>query len=329
MEQLSIAKGLTVIGSRYTEDLTWLTLKWANYLAKTDKVLFLNWTYYTKKLNNFLEESDGKVEPNLTINTSFNKLEISTCIELFGYIKNQNFDIVFFDNIDAFRFDIHGDDNYSEKPVLDFMQFLINELSIKIIFNTSLHDNYLDYSKDYMTREAPVLKNFSRDMVNNCEHIYGFVRLFSLGIEQDETGKSTFDKLEIHNLKNPSDSSDVIKLDNRKYNIYKQENGGSYLPEEIEIVELVSNIRELVGKYLIFKGVVSNSRHKTTTNSRSYCVFDVNDDSGIFELCLFSENYQLYKKYLENGYFLEITIKIDRSPFTNSISYAVESITYA
>ncbi len=329
MEQLNIGNGITAFGSKNMDDLTWFTLKWANSIAKTKKVLYLNWTDYAEKLIHFLEWADGKVELNLTINTSFNRFEVSTCLDIFQYIKSQPADIVFFDNISAFNFDMQDTDYVFEiKPILKYIQFLINELDIKVVFNLPIYDNYSTYRSYGKAEVPPTLNNFSRTIVNNCDQVYGFFRLYSLGFSEDEMGESTFDKIEIYNIKNPNNQTQVIKLDNRELKIYKPESGDSEIPEEKDLIEL-SNLKEMVDKHIKVWGRVMDCEQKMTKTNKPFAKFMLADDSGTFEIILFGKDYMLYEKYLEDGCELEIIMKIHRLTFNNAISYTIKSIKYA
>ena len=325
MEQLNIGNGITAFGSKNMDDLTWFTLKWANSLAKTKKVLYLNWTDYEEKLIHFLQSTDGKVELNLTINTSFNRFEVSTCLDIFQYIKSQSTVIVFFDNLSAFSSNLHDIEfAYDEKVVINYFQFLVKELRVGIVANIPIYRAYV-FSRSEPT---PTLSNFSRTIVNNCDQVYGFFRLYSLGFTEDEMGESTFDKIEIYNLKNPIHQTQVIKLDNRELKIYIQESGDSEIPEEKDLIEL-SNLKEMVDKHIKVWGRVMDCEQKMTKTNKPFAKFMLADDSGMFEIILFGRDYLLYEKYLEDGCELEIIIKIHRLTFNNAINYTIKSIKYA
>lgn len=70
MEQIKLSNGLIAFGGAKGAGKTRFMLKLANYIAKTEKVLFVSYQDYAEKLEHILKRIDTQIRSNLELNTT-------------------------------------------------------------------------------------------------------------------------------------------------------------------------------------------------------------------------------------------------------------------
>lgn len=218
MNQIEISKGLIALGGDKGIGKTRFSLKLANFLAKTEKVLFISYQDYREKLHSILEEIDNEVNKNLEINTSFDYFNVGTFLKMINYIKEKRFTTLFIDDLDCFNRNAFQEFNEIEKDsAIEGLLFLSKHLKLRVMFNLVLTKNYHFHNYD-----RPQIRDFdwSRKIMNDCSQIYALYRPAFYGVTEDEEGFSLLDLIEILNLKSANHKEKIYKLDNKQLNIY-------------------------------------------------------------------------------------------------------------
>ena len=222
MERIKLSKGLIALGGEIKVGKTRFALKFANHLAKKEKVLFISYQDYKERLWKMLEDMNDIPEKKLEINTSFEKLRVWSFLEMIDYIKRNEFTTVFIDDVDGFN--PRGDEDFGEVEriaTIDALHFLAEHLKIRIILTVCL--SY--YLVLYNTNKPELRKffNWSVNIVNTCSQIYGFYRPAAYDLREDECGNSIVDRIELISLKNEEHQEETIVFDDSLLNIYSKQ----------------------------------------------------------------------------------------------------------
>ncbi|HKJ44137.1 MAG TPA: hypothetical protein VKA27_18715 [Sunxiuqinia sp.] len=217
MDQLNLSRGLIAFGGQEGIGKTRFTLKLANFLAQKEKVLFLSYQDYSEKLITDIRNMDDFIAENLEVNTSMDYYGVGNFLEIIKYVESTGFKTVIIDDIESFNRDqFHEFDDQGRDAAIEALLYLTKQLKIRLIFIIDIyssHRNHTPRIRDF---------NWSRKIINDCSQILAIYRPVYYGITEDENGDSLKDLIEIYNLKNEENKENIIQLDNRKLNIYKQ-----------------------------------------------------------------------------------------------------------
>jgi replicative DNA helicase len=183
LNRLKLSKnGIIVFGSRPGMGLTKITLKIANDLAKSEKVLFISYQTYKKKLVNIITQQDESVSPLLTINTELKFFEYGLSKDIKKLIKNTSAQTIFIDDLDGML----GESFELSKEDKD--NFLIELVSVAKETNACIILNYcLTRKLEYrIQNKKPILQDFiwSRNLIEITKQIYSIYRPEYYGITE-------------------------------------------------------------------------------------------------------------------------------------------------
>lgn len=213
MNRIKLSNGLIAIGGALKIGKTNFSLKLANHLALTEKILFLSWQDCKDNLEATIVRMGDTINENLDINTSLDNLNVGSFLELISIIEDNKYTSIFIDDIENFT-QYNFKDMFSEQKdsSIKAMKYIVNTLNVRIILNTTiLYDRW-----------EPTLRLFdwSRSIINDCNQILAIYRPAYFGITQDDEGNSLLDKIEILNLKNDNCLKETIELSNKTLNIF-------------------------------------------------------------------------------------------------------------
>ncbi len=140
MNKLKLSQGLNILSGYKKSHKTSFILKWANNLAKDNKVLYINWAKQESVFIDQLLSMKEKVSPNLVIDSIYEYLDANAFIEIFEKIEDEKFDFIFFDDIivNSYR-------NYEDKffktcdDVAVALDFIARKLNTKVILTISIN----------------------------------------------------------------------------------------------------------------------------------------------------------------------------------------------
>lgn len=235
MNNIELKKGLIAIGSGKREDKTRFSLKLANFIAKTENVLYISYKEYKEKLIGTIQEIDGKLNDKLDINTRFAYWGSEVFLDIIRYVRTNNITTVFIDDIETFC-DLSLEETFLEETkydIIEDLKYISEILSIKLIFLTNTTKSKYD------ERYYPVIKNFrwSRAINNECSQVFALYRPSAYGFTEDENGNYLYDIIEIHTLKNKDNENKLIILDDKEEKIFNYKHKDSlkkndYLPKQ-------------------------------------------------------------------------------------------------
>jgi hypothetical protein len=218
MNNIELKKGLIAIGSGIGEGKTRFSLKLANFIARTENVLYISYKEHKEKLIEIIQEIDGKLNDKLDINTRFAYFGSEVFLDIIKYVKTKNITTVFIDDIETFCSISLEETSLEETKynIIEDLKYISEMLSIKLIFLTNTIKHKFD------ERYYPVIKNFrwSRAINNECSQILAFYKPSAYGFTEDENGNYLYDKIELHFLKNSGDEKEFI-FDNKEEKIFK------------------------------------------------------------------------------------------------------------
>lgn len=219
MEKIKLANGLIALGGEKGFGKTRFALKYANYLAQKEKVLYVSYQNYKEKLESIVEEMDGVINENLGINSYFSYYGAIVFFQFMKEIKSNNVSTLIIDDIENFC-QLARDNDYGEEnnPILS-LKYLSEFMNIKVVFITNIE------KLDYQSETIPKIQDFrwSRSIINECDQIYALYRPYLQGLWEDEEGNSLKDKIEILYLKNEYNKEDRYIYNNKYLNIYNHQ----------------------------------------------------------------------------------------------------------
>lgn len=220
MKNINLQKGLIAIGSGKGEGKTRFALKLANFLAETENVLFINYSDYSEKLIEAVKKIDENINKNLDINNRFGYYGSEVFLDIIKYIKTNKISTVFIDDIESFS-EISTEETFLEDTkynIIEDLKYISEMLDVRIIFLTSTSKS--QYDEIYQ----PKLKNlkWSRAISNECNQIFVLYRPSYYGFTTDENNNYTYDKIEIHCLKNieNTNNNEILILNNKEENLF-------------------------------------------------------------------------------------------------------------
>ncbi|MDA3910978.1 MAG: hypothetical protein PF448_06455 [Bacteroidales bacterium] len=200
METIKLQNGLIAIGGSEGEGKSSVCLKLANDLAKTENVLLISYQQYKEKLERLIENFDGSMSENLSINTDFEYFGVGAFVELMQLLESNPISTVFIDNSDFLNKYNPWDMAYGDvDEFVNAMAFLASHFNIRLVFTVNIAQ------KTTTTRKHPMLKDFnsSRHIANKCDQVLGIFRPFYNGFTMDENGDPIHkNELDIYELKN-------------------------------------------------------------------------------------------------------------------------------
>jgi len=232
MEDLKLRKTITILGGVKRSGKTRFALKWANYLAKDKKVLFLSWSSFSERLIYILEEMGETISKNLLIETNYDVFDIKAFSEIDNRLSRDSFDIIFFDDLHLSSFDQFEAFPYEESfKILTPLLFLANEFNVKIILVSDLSVFHQSDGSDNM---YDIIQYFQRIynnrwpkklMQHTCQILFLF-RPYLHNYKTDKNGCSTQNIVELHDIRNNSIES-TFRFDNlneKIFSSYQKEN---------------------------------------------------------------------------------------------------------
>lgn len=210
MEKIKLAKGLIALGGQADLRTTRFALKYANHLAKNERVLYVSYKLYKEKLDSIIFEMDEKINDNLELNPNFEHLGLTSFFQFYEKIRTDCIDVLIIDDIECFC-PINRNKNFSENydPVL-MLKHLSQLTNIKVLFITNTKRIYsCEYDAD-----RPKLQDFwwSRNIINECSQIYALYYPEVYGMLEDADGNSLEHIIELHHLKNENNSEEVFSF---------------------------------------------------------------------------------------------------------------------
>ncbi len=170
IDLISSKKELIALGGHKGSGKTKFSILLANRIAKTQKVLFLNWIDYADKLHNHIVSQNEEVSENLTLNTNIDYFSVGSFLDIIDLIKSYNYTTIFIDDINYFT-QSHCDDYFDTKMREETMRtfkYLVEELSVSVIFNININESYLN-GEFYLNLGDFV---WSRLLVNDCDKVF-------------------------------------------------------------------------------------------------------------------------------------------------------------
>lgn len=213
---IQLEKGVIAIGyggkSNYI-DQTKLSLKLANKIAETEKVLFLNWNNYTRMLEQIIKSLKIVKNRNLEINTNVGYFGLSSFLEIIELIEKNHYTTIFIDNFRSFtleELDVYENDY--KNTLIKSLTFLYKKYSVRIVFNVNIDPNM--FSFNYNSTENSIDLGYfrwSRNIINDCNQVFAVQNLEGyLNTETDEYFENnTFN---IFELKNQNDKLQKFTL---------------------------------------------------------------------------------------------------------------------
>lgn len=217
MNRIDLPKGFTFLSGRKRGGKSRFALKWANHLAKTQKVLYLNWGSYEEKHIHDLKQMGDEISLGLTIDSEYDFLDSNSFIEIYNHLEKDRFDVVFFDDIQYTVYN-HFNDNYfaDQSAISNALVFLSQLLDVKVILVSEVSDMWNEYRGDLDL----LLRIFPREIVNKSNQIYFLNRPYLNDFKEDHNGNSTIHHIELISLKNKDNKEFKYILDNSTLNIY-------------------------------------------------------------------------------------------------------------
>ena len=189
MKRLKLQNGLIAIGANKGIGKTKFSILLANKLAKSEKVLFLDWTNYYDNLSNIIEKSGFNFNSNLDIETSVNYFNVSSLLKIINLIDTHNYQTIFVDDLDAYINYSYANFYVDRDEVIKSLKFLVDKFNVRIVFSLCLHSEFDEI--------PPTLRDFawSRLIVNECSQVIGLKRTFCYD-------NDNFEDIEVYELKN-------------------------------------------------------------------------------------------------------------------------------
>jgi hypothetical protein len=215
MERIKFTNGLIAFAGAKGEGKTRFMLKYANFLAKSERVLFLCYQDYSERLQHILKSIDGEIQKNLQIDSSMEFYTVESFIRLIEFINEEGVKTIIIDSIEDYSPMQHP---YNANEVVNSLMFMANHTKARVIFTLNLHENF-NVEKN-STR--PNLSDFiwPRAIVNQCTQIFSLFRPAFHGLTVDEDNNALFDCIELHSLKNEEHKHFVMEFDNKVINLF-------------------------------------------------------------------------------------------------------------
>jgi hypothetical protein len=209
MDSIKLQNGLVALGGLRGEGKTLFCLKLANHLAEKERVLFINFEDYTEKFSDTLLRIDGKINPNLEINTYFEYFGVETLVAMMRVLESNRFTTVFMDQSDFLNKYHPFDAPYIDVDCfIEALAFLSSHFKVRVVFTINIA------RKDDSSREFPMLRDFnaSRHIHNKCSQVLAIYRPHYHALFEDENGLTTTNILEVYSLKNERNTTTVNTL---------------------------------------------------------------------------------------------------------------------
>jgi len=216
---MQLEVGINLFGGLKRSGKSRFCLKWANQIAQTQKVLFLNWTSFSEKLQSELIEMGETPHKNLSIYTMSEDFNMEIFLDIYDLIETDKFEVVVFDDIylnERNRMDC--DYLECDSALIRGLSFLVKQLNVKILLPNDV--------KPFFRLEQPVfhtdIKNFkfSHNLLTISKNIWFMYRPHFCGVFETPDGQPTIDKIEVFSLKNASLKEYVILFDNKVLKLY-------------------------------------------------------------------------------------------------------------
>lgn len=166
MKRIQLSNGIIAIGSEEDSVASKFSIRLANYLAKSEKVLFITYFDYSEKIKKELFDIYNRIEQKLIIDDSFERFNVDTFLEIIKKVNDNKYTTVFIDSVEQFLNNYF--ETYFEKhnqSVLDAFKYLTENYNVRIIFTTRISETHA---------LQPNLADFTwdRKLINYCNQIY-------------------------------------------------------------------------------------------------------------------------------------------------------------
>lgn len=177
MKKIALRNGLIAVGSSRNNssiENSKFTLFLAHQIAQNEKVLYLNWCSYSKKLEEIIKSLGLKKINNLDINTYLHYFSLSSFFEIIDLIEKNDYKTIFIDDLSNFTRNNSLSD-LDKDLVIKTLNFLVERFSTRIIFLMQI-DNESFLNNDYVYKFEPELGffNWSRMIKNDCNQVIAF-----------------------------------------------------------------------------------------------------------------------------------------------------------
>ena len=176
MNKFMDLKGLTAIGS--TQKDSKFLVQFANFIAKEDKVLYINSIHNEQYLKNIILASGNEMAKNFQLYSEKCDLSLPLFRELFGLVKNNQYSAVFIDDVDyTVLFEL--EDYRIEKGIytaIELLRILQKKFYLKIAFPVKVNENYRGDNK-WLRNEFFA---WSSEIISHCSQIISIIDLEEL-----------------------------------------------------------------------------------------------------------------------------------------------------
>jgi hypothetical protein len=210
MESIKLEKGVIAVGGIGHVGKSMFCLQFANYLAKSEKVLFISYEEYSEKLLKNLMERDKYISKNLEVCSRYNFFGFDALLEIIEHVTTNNIKTVFFDNSD-----ITTDFNHlaplpgyaNAQEFVEILEMLCKYFIDRAIFTTKIR------GKSDFLHQTPSLRdfNFSYSIPNKCNQVFAIDREKYRYLDWNED-QTVMDAIELVDLKNDSNTTRTYKI---------------------------------------------------------------------------------------------------------------------
>ncbi|MFO7868683.1 MAG: hypothetical protein R6U95_05230 [Bacteroidales bacterium] len=206
MHRITISNGITAIGGYAGIGKTGFTLKLANFLAQSEKVLFFSTHHYKEHVEHIIQHIDTHREENLHVETDLEYIYSFDIIKFYQFIEDNGFRTLVLDDFSIIDYHL----NTNRKKFIEFLQFISKKLRLKIIVVLNLYDSISDDNSEFNT-DAPAMNISMFNYVHSiqfthiCTEIYALHRPHLCDVSSDKN-------LYVYPLKNAECTHSVITM---------------------------------------------------------------------------------------------------------------------
>ncbi|MFR9562946.1 MAG: DNA polymerase III subunit alpha [Rikenellaceae bacterium] len=118
----------------------------------------------------------------------------------------------------------------------------------------------------------------------------------------------------------PWNDIDTLKKEREAIGLYISShplNDYAFIMKNMCTVQLtdLENLDNLIDKDISFAGMITSVQHLTTKTNRPWGKFTFEDYNGTYEFALFSKDYEAFRQYMYQDYYLFIKAKVQSHPF--------------
>jgi len=191
--------GLIFFGSRPGMGLTRTTLKIANYIARSQGVVFISYQDYKEKLIHILSQQGESPNVLLNIETKLKFYDHTLVRDFASIMSNTGSNTVVVDDLDSMLGENFDLEIQHRERFLHELQILAELKKVRIILNVTVSKKVEYRGGD----KRPMLRDFtwSRNISELANQIYTVYRPEYYAITVDENGESTYGRIELELIK--------------------------------------------------------------------------------------------------------------------------------